>query len=67
MNAPKRSYTLKELAALYGISRDTMRQWLKRVKDLGAPPSGRIYNIEQVQKIFDHHGTPDNFLPNHKP
>lgn len=49
-------YTTKQLANLYEISPDTMREWISRVQDLGE--HGHIFNIKQVQKIFNHLGTP---------
>jgi hypothetical protein len=46
-------YKLKEIAALYGLHRDTMREWLKLIKDKVGERKGHYYNIDQVRTIFD--------------
>lgn len=55
--APIRTYTTQQLADLYGMSVTTMRKWIHRVKDIGEK-IGNIWNVEQVEKIFKHHGRP---------
>lgn len=55
-----RSYSLSELAGLYGIHRDTMRKWLKPFAiDIGER-NGRFYSINQVKTIFYRLGWPES-------
>ena len=51
-------YTLKELAAIYGMNRKTMSRWLKRHKDAIGEREGYYYSIIQVNVILDKLGTP---------
>lgn len=50
-------YNKKQLAALYGIGRDTLNAWLAEVPALGNYV-GRLFTAEQVKRIFDHCGAP---------
>lgn len=56
-DAPVKPYNTKELANLYGISRDTMKKWIDRINDLGV--HGNYFTINQVKRIFEHLGTPE--------
>jgi hypothetical protein len=47
-----RPYTLKGLAAIYGVHPDTMRVWLNRLSPLIGDKTGYYYNITQVKIIF---------------
>lgn len=56
--APLQLYTMKELAALYGIDRKTLYRWLKPHKALiGLKPRHRP-NILQVKIVFRLFGRP---------
>jgi hypothetical protein len=50
-------YNKSQLAAMYGIGRDTLNAWLGEVPDLGKY-AGRLFTYEQVKKIFEHCGAP---------
>lgn len=53
-----RSYSLKELRHLYGVSEYIFRKWIKAIEaDLGKREAG-LYNIKQVHYIFDALGVP---------
>lgn len=45
-------YMLKDLTAIYGISRNTMRAWLKNIESDTGKRIGNYYNITQVKIIF---------------
>jgi hypothetical protein len=50
----------KELETLYGVSRKTLKTWLKPFwKDIGQK-QGRYFTIKQVKVIFDKLGLPDS-------
>lgn len=51
-----KSYNLTQLAAMYQVSTDTMRSWLKKI-DLGER-FGKIFTPKQVRQIFEHLGEP---------
>lgn len=56
-------YCYKELESLYGVSRKTLKTWLKPFwKDIG-PKQGRYFTIKQVKVIFEKVGMPDELLP----
>jgi len=46
-------YSLSELALLYGVSRPTMRKWLKPFAEEVGERIGNYYNIVQVKVIFE--------------
>ena len=47
-----RCYTIKELAGIYGVHRQTMAKWLERIaKEIGEK-GGYYYSIRQVRVIF---------------
>lgn len=48
-----RPYNLKELAALYGISRRTLLKWLRPFEQIIGKRIGYYYTIPQVRAIFD--------------
>ncbi|MFD2581509.1 hypothetical protein ACFSR6_03345 [Pedobacter vanadiisoli] len=50
-------YSKKELRALYGVSRTTLRVWISKIADLGDYIGGR-YTPNQIAKIFNHIGKP---------
>lgn len=51
-------YTLQQLAALYGISRHTMRAWLKPHLPAIGKRYGHFYTSKQVEVIFGCIGWP---------
>lgn len=52
-------YSKKEMRAMYGnISRETFNSWLARIKDQIGPYDGKMYNLMQVEKIFNYLGRP---------
>jgi hypothetical protein len=54
-----KSYTKKELALLYGVSRKVLRGWLKEDDDfLGART--KLFNVSKIEFIFSKHGYPKN-------
>lgn len=55
--APVKAYGLTELGILYERHYLTVKKWLQKVPDLGER-IGRSFNPAQVQKIFNHLGTP---------
>jgi transposase len=55
---PIRPYTLKELASLYHVSKETFRGWLSKFKDEIGERDGRIYSIAQVEIIAKRLGWP---------
>jgi len=57
-NAPLKAYNAKELAAMYGIDSRTFSRWVNDYKDEIGPKSGRLYNILQVEIIFQMLGRP---------
>jgi hypothetical protein len=48
-----RPYNLKELAALYGISRKTLLKWLRPFEQDIGKRIGYYYTIPQVRTIFN--------------
>ena len=53
-------YCYKELEMLYGISRKTLKTWLRPFwQDIGQK-QGRYFTIKQVKVIFDKVGIPDS-------
>ena len=51
-------YNIKELAELYGMSKKTIRTWLRpHAQEIG-PRQGRYYTILQVKIIFEKIGMP---------
>lgn len=47
-----KAYNLKELAAIYNISKYLMRKRMKRFKSQIGEPDGYLYQAEQVELIF---------------
>lgn len=52
-NNTKLFYTLRELAIICGISENTMRTYIKPLKEK-IKKTGRYYSINQVKLIFEH-------------
>lgn len=51
-------YSLQELAAIYGVSKPVMRNWLAPLKDELGTRRGWYYNTNQVHLIFSRLGVP---------
>lgn len=51
-------YSIKELAALYGVSTKTLRTWLRPHKEAIGERVSRYYTILQVRIIFEKLGMP---------
>lgn len=52
-------YSLKQLAALYHIHRDTFKAWIKKHEARIGKRCGRFYNTQQVEIIFSIFGIPE--------
>ena len=50
--------TLSRLASLYGVSRPTMRKWIKPLLNKLGKIVGQLYNLRQVRLIINHLGVP---------
>lgn len=55
---PVKAYSKKELATLYGVSKQTLRRWLKNVEGL-QQTNDQIFTPNQIQLIFKHLGVPE--------
>jgi len=53
-----RGYTLKELAALYGVSTKCLRTWMQPHNEHIGEKKGRYFTALQVRIIFDRLGLP---------
>jgi hypothetical protein len=56
-----RPYTKGELAAIYNISPHIFRVWMKAHPELQHSKGQRIFNVKEVQKIFETFGIPQSF------
>lgn len=57
-----RPYMIKDLAAIYNVSRHTIRRWInKSVPDAGEKIN-KFFTVEQVQAIINALGTPKQSL-----
>ena len=52
-----KTYNLKELSALYRVSRKTMRRWLKRL-GFKFPRERQLFTPKEVRYIFEKLGEP---------
>ena len=55
---PIRPYTVKELAALYGVSTKTLRTWMTPHKEAIGERVSRYFTALQIQIIFERLGLP---------
>jgi uncharacterized protein YjcR len=51
-------YNLTELAAIYGVTVRTMKNWITRHSDAVGEKMGRLYTALQVRIIFEKLGLP---------
>ena len=55
---PVKPYTMKELAAMYGVSTKTLRTWLQPHQQAFGERKSRYFTALQVQTIFQCLGSP---------
>jgi hypothetical protein len=53
-----KSYSVKELLALYDTTWKSFNSWIAPIKDKIGKLRGRKYTPKQVRIIFEHCGTP---------
>jgi len=56
---PIKTYSVKEIAVLYGISTKTLKKWLTPFKKEIGERQGYFYTPKQVKTIFDKLGLPE--------
>jgi hypothetical protein len=54
-----KTYSIKEMAELYCVSRNTFRKWLTPFEKEIGERIGYLYNPKQVMIIFENLGIPD--------
>jgi transposase len=54
-----RPYSLKELAGIYKVSKNTFKKWLENFSDELGKRNGYYYSVLQVKLIFEKLGLPD--------
>lgn len=59
-NVHVRTYSVKEVADLYCISKKTLNKWLSPFENEIGERRGYFYNPKQVGIIFEKLGLPDN-------
>jgi transposase len=52
-------YSLKELAVMYNVSKNTFKKWLEPINDQMGRRQGYYYNVHQVEIIFKYLGVPE--------
>lgn len=55
-----KAYSKKELANLYGVSKETFRKWLRMVPGVNSDRYAVILPPADVERIFLHLGKPDS-------
>jgi transposase len=56
---PIRAYSLKQIASLYCVSKQTFKIWLKPFEKEIGKRIGHFYSVKQIKIILDKLGTPD--------
>ena len=56
-----KTYSVKEMAGLYEISKKTLNKWLTPFETEIGERRGHFYNPKQVGVIFEKLGHPDSF------
>ena len=56
---PIRAYTLKQIASLYCVSKQTFKLWLKPFEKEIGKRIGHFYSVKQIKIILEKLGTPD--------
>jgi hypothetical protein len=62
---PIRAYTLKQIAGLYCVSKQTFKIWLKPFEKEIGKRIGHFYSVKQIKIILEKLGTPDG-VENHE-
>jgi len=57
-----RSYSVKEVANLYGVSGKILKKWLDDYENEIGDRKGHFYNPRQMKVIFDRLGAPEIHL-----
>jgi len=52
-------YTILELSKIYGISYNTMKRWLKRIKTKIGKKAGYYFSVKQIKTIINEFGLPN--------
>ena len=52
-------YTITELAAMYGVSTKTLRNWMEPHLSVIGQRKGRYYTTLQIRRIYDCLGAPE--------
>lgn len=58
MPPPKKFISHKQLAAMYGIHPNTLKNELRLIKKLKKRKFAKVYSIKQLTVIFNHLGNP---------
>lgn len=53
-----RPYTVKQLAAIYGVSKKTFRKWVKPFSEEIGYRNGHFYSVLQLKVIISKLGAP---------
>jgi transposase len=56
---PIRAYSLKQIASLYCVSKQTFKLWLKPFEKEIGKRIGHFYSVKQIKIILEKLGTPD--------
>jgi transposase len=57
-----KALTHKQLALMYGVSWSTFQNWIKKVEDIIGKKTGHFYHRDQVKKIFQLFGMPEQLM-----
>ena len=57
-NIQLKPYSFKELKSVYGVSSHVLRKWLGTIDGELGKREGGLYNIKQVDYIFNSFGVP---------
>lgn len=61
---PIRAYSLKQIASLYCVSKQTFKLWLKPFEKEIGKRIGHFYSVKQIKIILEKLGTPDGIDDN---
>jgi hypothetical protein len=56
---PIQPYSLKQLSAMYNVSKNTFKKWIEPIAHELGKRVGYYYTIHQVEIIFKYLGVPD--------
>ena len=60
METPVKSYSKQQLSEMYGISVNTLKNWLKKAGIYETMRFDKMLTPQKVKIIFDKLGTPEN-------